>query len=198
MGLLNFLAMEPPQRAQVIQQQARDALGPFERYLFQARQNAQERQKRHRFAFEVVRRKQVFRLKPMDTLLLLPAKAEKRWRLDGWPATATFDISRKVNNLTQEGYFAVQQAVATSDGLLIETDAQTLQSGDLVSWCSQQCTLKPALKSRRPEVVTDTAGRSLKVRWHCRDGDDDIVCLEGQVGDEQIGEGISVGTNPGI
>jgi len=178
--------MEPPQRARFIQQQARDALSPFERYLFQARQNAQERQKRHRFAFEVVRRKQVFRLKPMDTLLLLPAKAEKRWRLDGWPATATFDISRKVNNLTQEGYFAVQQAVATSDGLLIETDAQTLQSGDLVSWCSQQCTLKPALKSRRPEVVTDTAGRSLKVRWHRRAGDDDIVCLEGQVGDEQL------------
>jgi len=186
MGLLNFLAMEPPQRAQVIQQQARDALGPFERYLFQARQNAEERQKRHRFAFEVVRRKQVFRLKPMDTLLLLPAKAEKRWRLDGWPATATFDISRKVNNLTQEGYFAVQQAVMTSDGLLIETDAQALQSGDLISWCGQQCTLKPASRARRPEVVTDTAGRSRRVRWHRRDGDDDIVCLEGQFSDEQL------------
>lgn len=181
MGLLNYLAMEPLQRASAIQQQARDALGPFERYLFQARQNAEERQQRHRFAFEVVRRKHVYRLHPLDTLVILCAPAGGGWLLEGWPDQRAFDLNRKLNNIDRQEYVRVAAARSTQAGLLIETDSEQLVEGDRIEWCGQQCVARRPTAPGRPQSVTTVDGQALAVRWSGRIDEEDAVCLEGRV-----------------
>lgn len=181
MGLLNYLAMEPLQRASVIQQQARDALGPFERYLFQARRNAEERQQRHRFAFELVRRKHVYRLHPLDTLVVLRASAGGGWLLEGWPDQRPFDLDRKLNNIDRQEYVRVAAARSTQGGLLIETDSEQLVEGDRIEWCGQQCVARRPTAPGRPQSVTTVDGQALAVRWSGRIDEEDAVCLEGRV-----------------
>lgn len=179
MGLLNFLAMEPPQRASIIQKQARDALGPFERYLFQARKNAEERQKRHRFAFEVVRRKHIYRLQPLDTLVILHPPSRKCWLLEGWPDQRDIDLDRKLNNIEQEVYIPVEAAMPTEAGLKIEIDSEQLVDGDRIEWCGQQCVARRPTAPGRPQSVTTVDGQTLAVRWSGRIDEEDAVCLEG-------------------
>lgn len=186
MGLLNYLAMEPTQRATVIQQQARDALGPFERYLFQARQNAEERQKRHRFAFEVVRRKHVYRLHPLDTLVVLRAPASVPWLLEGWPAHRAFDLTRKLNNVDRQEYLRVTAATQVPAGLLIETDSEQLLEGDRIEWCGQECVARKPAASGRPPSVAAEDGRALEVRWWGRIDEDEALCLEGRIEDSTL------------
>lgn len=181
MGLLNYLAMEPVQRATVIQQQARDALGPFERYLFQARENAEERQKRHRFKFEIVRRKHVYRLHPIDTLVVLRAPAGGRWLLEGWPAHRAFDVARKLNNVDRQEYVRVTSAMPVAAGLLIETDSEQVLDGDRIEWCGQQCVARKPAASGRPQSVTTEDGQKLVVRWWGRIDEEEALCLEGRV-----------------
>lgn len=181
MGLLNYLAMEPTQRATVIQQQARDALGPFERYLFQARQNAEERQQRHRFAFEVVRRKHVYRLHPLDTLVVLRAHASVSWLLEGWPAHRGFDLARKLNNVDRQEYLRVTAATQVPTGLLIETDSEQLLEGDRIEWCGQECVARKPAASGRPQSVATVDGQVLTIRWWGRIDQDEVLCLEGRV-----------------
>lgn len=181
MGLLNYLAMEPVQRATVIQQQARDALGPFERYLFQARENAEERQKRHRFRFEIVRRKHVYRLYPLDTLVVLRAPASGRWLLEGWPAHRAFDLARKLNNVDRQEYIRVASATTLPAGLLIETDSEQLLEGDRIEWCGQECVVRKPAASRRPQSVATADGQIRVIRWWGRVDEEDALCLEGRV-----------------
>lgn len=181
MGLLNYLAMEPLQRATVIQQQARDALGPFERYLFQARENAEERQRRHRFKFEVVRRKHVYRLHPLDTLVVLRSPSSVRWLLEGWSAHKVFDLARKLNNIDRQEYLRVASATPVAAGLLIETDSEQLLDGDRIEWCGQECVVRKPAASSRPQRVATMDGQALVVRWCGRIDEDEALCLEGRV-----------------
>jgi hypothetical protein len=178
--------MEPTQRASVIQQQARDALGPFERYLFQARQNAEERQQRHRFAFEVVRRKHVYRLHPLDTLVVLRAHASVRWLLEGWPSHRGFDLTRKLNNVDRQEYLRVTAATQVPAGLLIETDSEQLLEGDRIEWCGQECVARKPAASGRPQTVAAEDGRALEVRWWGRIDEDEALCLEGRIEDSTL------------
>lgn len=181
MGLLNYLAMEPLRPASVLLQQARDALGPFKRYLFQARQNAEERQQRHRFAFEVLRRKHVYRLHPLDTLVVLRAPASLRWLLEGWPAHRDFDLARKLNNIDRQEYVRVTSATQVPAGLLIETDSEQVLEGDRIEWCGQECVARKPVAQGRPRSVASEDGQALQVRWWGRLDEDEAVCLEGRV-----------------
>ncbi|MBX3315750.1 MAG: AAA family ATPase [Phycisphaeraceae bacterium] len=169
------------QRATVIQQQARDALGPFERYLLQARANAQERQKRHRFRFEIVRRKHVYRLHPLDTLVVLRAPASGLWLLEGWPAHRAFDLARKLNNVDRQEYIRVASATPVPSGLLIGTDSEQLRDGDRVEWYGQECVVRKPAASSRPQSVATEDGQKLVIRWWGRVDEEDALCLEGSV-----------------
>ncbi|MFN4243042.1 MAG: AAA domain-containing protein [Tepidisphaerales bacterium] len=178
MSLLNFLAVEPRSRAGVIQSQAWDALRPFERYLFRVRENARERQKRQRFAFDVVRPAWLYRLRPVDTLLLVSAQEPNWWLLEGWPSGAPLNLTRKIHHPSKQEYLTVDSARATPDGLWIETRSQTLEDGDVVEWYGHTCTVRRP-SPVRPKLVTTVEGEQLRVRWWETSPRGELLCVEG-------------------
>lgn len=178
MALLNFLAMEPLIRASEIQLQAKDALRPFERYLFQVRENARERQKRHRFAYEVVRHTWRYRLRPIDTLLRVSAPDPNWWLLQGWPSGASYQLARKLHNPNKQEYTLVDSARFTPHGLWIETRSETLEDGDEVEWCGNKCTVRRPSPAR-PKQVATAEGEELNVRWWDAFPRGELLCIEG-------------------
>lgn len=169
-----------PKVAPALMRQTESTLGPFSRYLRQAKQTARQRQSRYQLPWERTGDQQVLRLTPLDHQLWIPARPPS-WRIADWPAHLEPDTRQQLIVVSPRSLMLdVLSCRRDADGLLLQIDGD-VAADDRVFWGGHECSVTPESLSAAPSSVCDSAGKTFALRSPPeREEDGWVLVVEGQ------------------
>lgn len=171
-----------PKVAPPLMSQARNVLGPFNRFLGQAIHTAKERQTRYQLPWERVRNLLSIRLEPADSLLRVPRRLPGVVLAD-WPADKAHDFGQMGFVMNRGVPVRFESATPTAKGLRVRADRPLLPT-DRVIWCEVESAVEQEAALPPPSQVADLQGRDLKLTAPPRADADDrywLLLVEGVV-----------------
>lgn len=178
--------------------QAENALRPFDQFLRQAINTAEQRQTRYQLPWERVQETIEIKLEPLDSMVRIPRRAA-RFVLVDWPADREPDLTAQgfvINRSQPVDFLSFER---TSDGLLVHTEPP-LRGGDQVVWNTIPSSVEEEVVQGPPSELVSGQGQILKLRAPAQEVNEDwVVVVEGVVSDGEYlvdGEKVEVRVLP--